>query len=233
MVSGRVAAGIGSGTMAPVAAAAGPDVIEIAAATVADALRAVAGREPVVAVSGGRAAAAVLAALGQRGVECGSLHVVQADDRIVPFEHAERSWRGLVSIVQELGVPADHRHPMPVDDVLAGRLSAEAAADLYGEQLRALGGVDAAILGLGEDGHVASLLAGDPALTSDALGAATTVHTDLPRLTLTLRALRAAPARVVVAKGEAKRPVAAQLVAGTVRCAAADVLDDGGLLLIA
>jgi len=211
-------------------AAAGPDVVEIAAARVVEGLRSsVSGREPVVAVSGGRAAAAVLAAL--RGFEV-PIHLVQADDRIVAPDHPERSWTRLRGIADSLGVPEARRHPMPVDDVLAGRLSAEAAAERYGEEVGALGGVDATILGLGEDGHVASLLAGDPALTSDGLAAATTVHTDLPRLTLTLRALRAAPTRVVMATGAAKRPVAAQLVAGTLRCAAADVLMDDGLLLI-
>lgn len=210
-------------------AAAGPDVVEIAAARVSEGLRGVSGREPVVAVSGGRAAAAVLAAVARREV---AMHVVQADDRIVAADHPERSWTRLLEILASAGVAEEHRHPMPVEEVLAGRLSPPEAAAHYGDEVRRLGGVDAAILGLGEDGHVASLLAGDPSLTSGELVAATTVHTDLPRLTLTLRALRAAPTRVVVATGAAKRPVAAELVAGTARCAAADVLEDGGLLLI-
>jgi 6-phosphogluconolactonase len=96
---------------------------------------------------------------------------------------------------------------------IAGELGAEAAAERYGEllqeELPAEGGVpilDAALQGLGPDGHTASLFPGNPALQAE--GVCTAVH-DAPkpppdRITLTIPVLRAARSVLFFVSGEEK-----------------------------
>lgn len=87
--------------------------------------------------------------------------------------------------------------------------------------LRALVPFDAVMLGMGEDGHVASLIPGDPgleaALATDDLLAPVPAglgKPPLPRITLTLSALLQARAVFLLLAGEAKRQVIARALAG-------------------
>lgn len=78
------------------------------------------------------------------------------------------------------------------------------------------GGLDVALLGLGEDGHVASLFPGHPALQSAGLVEAVRDSPKPPpvRLTLTLPLLKAARTTVILAMGEAKRAALLRLLRG-------------------
>jgi 6-phosphogluconolactonase len=78
------------------------------------------------------------------------------------------------------------------------------------------GGLDVVLLGLGEDGHIASLFPGHPALLAGGLVEAVLDSPKPPaaRLTLTLRLLKAARATVILAMGEAKRAALLRLLRG-------------------
>jgi len=108
---------------------------------------------------------------------------------------------------------------------IEGERGAQAAADAYDALLRervpaaaAVPVLDAVLLGIGEDGHVASLFPHHPALT--VVGRAAIAVHDAPkpppdRVSLTLEVLRAARSCVVIASGAAKVDAVAALLAGT------------------
>ena len=111
---------------------------------------------------------------------------------------------------------------------IAGELGAEAAASAYERELRATLAtpdgeppvLDVVLLGIGEDGHTASLFPGNPAL--QVVGVACVGVHEAPkpppdRVSLTLEALRAARSCVLLASGAAKAPALARVLAGALR----------------
>ncbi len=110
--------------------------------------------------------------------------------------------------------------PIPHENVLPMSLSGDARVELlrFGKAFRAQfdGGLDIALLGLGSDGHVASLFPGHPALDVDDLALA--VH-DSPkppaaRISLTLPVLKRARTVIILARGKAKSDVIVRAMAG-------------------
>ena len=103
---------------------------------------------------------------------------------------------------------------MPVDDA-----DLDAAAERYAATLAHLAGsppvLDVVHLGIGADGHTASLVPGDPALdVTDRDVAVTGIHHGRRRMTLTLPALNRARGIVWLVTGADKAPVLARLQSG-------------------
>ena len=130
------------------------------------------------------------------------------DERCVPPTDAasnyRMAWEALLSKVPAVV------HPMPGD-------TCDAAA--YESVLRAtfgsgLPGFDLLFLGLGEDGHTASLFPGDPALGEHTRLVVPVKRPDHPRLTMTLPALSAAKVAIFLVSGTKKRAPLSQLLAG-------------------
>lgn len=129
------------------------------------------------------------------------------DERCVPPEHPDSNFRmaneSLLARVQA------HAHRMPGESCDEGAYERELRSVLGPDPV-----MDLVILGLGEDGHTASLFAGDPALEEAERLVVRVERPDHRRLTLTLPVLSAAPVAVFLVEGDRKREALQQLLVG-------------------
>jgi 6-phosphogluconolactonase len=166
------------------------------------------------AVSGGTTAAALLDALVEAPVPWRDVQIIQVDERVAPDGDPDRN---LTTLTEHLTVPAHippgNVHAMPVTQLAPG-----AAARAYAATLQRLGEViDVVHLGLGDDGHTASLVPGDPVLQVARVAVATTgMYKGRRRLTLTYPAIDRSRSIVWLATGAAKADVVPRLLAGDV-----------------
>jgi 6-phosphogluconolactonase len=174
----------------------------------------------VIAVSGGATPWTMLTDLAHRHLPWSQVHVFQVDERAVSEHAPDRNLTQLRRALTAAPLPPDHLHPMPVDEPDAmppGGL--DAAAQAYEALLveRCAGVLDIVHLGLGDDGHTASLAPHDPVVdVTDRLVAPTSdAFRGRRRLTLTLPTLHAARAVVWLVCGGTKQEVLPRLVAGT------------------
>jgi 6-phosphogluconolactonase len=140
----------------------------------------------VMAVSGGHTPWQMLRALASEEVPWESVHVVQVDERIAPAGDPDRNLTHLhESLLERAPLRPEQIHAMPVESS-----DLDAAAKRYALTLQEIAGsppvLDLAHLGLGPDGHTASLVPGDLVLkVTDADVALTGVYQERRRMTLT------------------------------------------------
>ena len=166
----------------------------------------------VFAVSGGRTPWVMLRALVQEDVPWEAVEIVQVDERAAPEGHLDRNLTHLrETLLEHALLKPGQIHAMPVDaDDLA------AAARGYAETLHQLTGpsgrLDLVHLGLGPDGHTASLVPGAPALeVRDVPVAVTGVYQGRRRMTLTFPVLDNARQILWVVTGDDKREMLLRL----------------------
>jgi 6-phosphogluconolactonase len=181
-------------------------------------------------VTGGGILEQVLAALAEpsrrAAVEWGRVHVWWGDERYVPANSDERNDRPAWSkLFEHVDIDPAKLHRMPASDVGFGE-DAEAAAASYAAELAAeaddgdLPRFDVILLGVGPDGHCASLFPGHPGVHE--LEATVIAVPDSPkpppvRISLTFRALDAADEVWVIAAGDGKADALGRAIGGAPR----------------
>jgi 6-phosphogluconolactonase len=166
------------------------------------------------ALSGGRTPLAMLRTLAAANLPWDVIDVFQVDERCTPPGHEDRN---AVQLARALGELARERptvfHWMPLDS-----LAPRTAAARYAAELAAHTGtppiIDVVQLGLGADGHTASLF---PGAVQDDVTQSVAVAPEAagwPRLTLTLPVINAARRIVWLVTGADKRTALAAMLAG-------------------
>jgi len=194
---------------------------ETAAECAADWLRTAIGRASaqrgrcLVALSGGRTASRMLHDLRRLHVHWHNLQVFQVDERVVPENHERRNARQIAELlVAPAALHGAQFHAMPVE-----RSDLEAGAEEYARLLTEYCGtppvLDVVQLGVGADGHVASLVAGDPLLeVRDRDVGVCGPYRGVARMTLTFRVLDAARHRLWLVTGADRAAALRKLWAG-------------------
>jgi len=140
----------------------------------------------IMALSGGRTPWLMLRTLADAQLRWEKIHVVQVDERVASASDPQRNLAHLrQSLLDRELLPSENVHAMPVEAA-----DLEQAAGQYAQTLRGIAGqppvLDLVHLGLGADGHTASLVPGDPALAvTDADVAVTNPYQGRRRMTLT------------------------------------------------
>jgi len=209
-------------------------VAQRAAAVIAAEARAAvtARRRFVMAVSGGHTPWQMLRALANEDVPWQSVHVVQVDERVAPTGDPDRNLTHLrESLLEHAPLPAEQIYAMPVEE---GDL--EGAAESYAHTLRQIAGappvLDLAHLGLGPDGHTASLVPNDPVLkVVDRDVALTGVYQKRRRMTLTYPVLNRSRRILWVVTGAEKVGMLRRLRDGDVSIPAGRIRPERALVL--
>jgi 6-phosphogluconolactonase len=191
-------------------------VAERAASVIADyAWEAIASRGSfIMAVSGGNTPWIMLRRLAAAQIPWRAVHIVQVDERVAPAGHTDRNLTHLRESLADSPLPSDQLYAMPVESP-----DLEAGARSYAATLRKITGelpiIDVVHLGLGPDGHTASLVPGDPVLDVDNVDVALSgPYQGRRRMTLTYPAIDRARRVLWVVTGGEKEGMVNRLLNG-------------------
>jgi 6-phosphogluconolactonase len=153
--------------------------------------------------------------------------VYWGDERCLPHEHQDSNYRLVREALLERVGAVNANYPMRCDE----------GPDPYQLRLGELGRVDLIHLGMGPDGHTASLFPGSPALEADP-GRLVVMNHDpsgnnpYERMTLTLAGIARARLALVTASGEAKREALARVAANDPAMPASHIRADRVLWIV-
>jgi len=186
----------------------------------------------VIAVSGGRTPWLMLRALAREDVPWEGVHVVQIDERVAPEGDQDRNLTHLrESLSGQASLRPEQIHAMPVE-----AHDLDVAAAQYSTALRQIAGsppvLDLVHLGLGPDGHTASLVPGDPVLAVDDVDVALTeVYQGRRRMTLTYPILNRSRRVLWLVTGSDQSEMVGRLYDGDTSIPAGRVHRDRALVL--
>jgi len=149
--------------------------------------------------------------LADLDVAWGRVAVLFGDERCVPPDHPDSNYRMAREALLDRVAPATV-HRMPAE------LGPDEGAALYSPVVASLAPLDFVLLGVGEDGHTASLFPGHPAVNASgwAIGIRDSPKPPPDRVTLTLPVLRAARRVLILATGAGKAEAVAKARTGSV-----------------
>ena len=186
----------------------------------------------VMAVSGGKTPWVMLRDLAQEDVPWKGVHIVQVDERVAPEGDSDRNLTHLrESLLEHAPLRAEQIYAMPVQSE-----DLEAAGARYAQTLRTIAGsppvLDLVHLGLGPDGHTASLVPEDPVLdVTNADVALTGVYQNRRRMTLTYPIINRSRRVLWLVTGSEKTGMLARLQVGDVSIPAGRVSRDHAVIL--
>jgi len=169
-----------------------------------------------------------------------TVHWYWSDERFVPPDHPESNFRmAREAMLSAAPIPPENVHPIPTVG-----MSANDAAAAYDEELRRVYGsprlepgrplFDVCLLGLGEDGHTASLIPGEPVLQERSRWVAAVAHgRPEERITLTYPAINASRHIAFLVNGSGKAAILRKVMAGGSTVPAALLSPQGELVFIA
>ena len=171
-----------------------------------------------VVLPGGTTPARCLEILAEKTLPWQNIHWYPGDERCYPVGHAERNDTMIRDRLFSRQQDADKKiidknfHPIPAE------LGPEQGAETYTRLLDATGKMDIVVLGMGEDGHTASLFPGNAAIDDQASAVAVYGAPKPPaeRVSVGLNTLKDAGVRIIIATGEGKREVLTKLKQGEV-----------------
>lgn len=145
------------------------------------------------------------------------IHLFWGDERCVPPEDEQSNYgNARRALLNQVPIPKDNIHRIQVE------LDPREAAEVYEDELRGFFGVDPPVmdlvlLGVGPDGHTASLFPGGPELSEDQRWVVNSqpppvTEPSLPRVTMTLSIINQARAVLFLAAGKDKRPVVSSIL---------------------
>lgn len=162
-------------------------------------------------LSGGSTPKSVYAQMARAKLDWAKVHAFWGDERCVPPDHPDSNYRmGKESLLDRIHLPEENIHR------IRGELPAAQAAQEYQEELVAFFGsqerppyFDLILLGMGEDGHVASLFTASPALEESERWVIAVEHKQPPppmvaRVSISLPVINAAKRVILIVSGTAK-----------------------------
>jgi 6-phosphogluconolactonase len=159
------------------------------------------------------------------------VHIMQVDERVAPGGNQDRNLTHLrESLLSHVPLPSEQIHAMPVEEN-----DLEAAAAKYARSLRQIAGsppvLDLVHLGLGPDGHTASLVPGDPVLeVTDRDVAVTGVYQKRRRMTLSYPILNRARSILWLVNGPGKAEILQRLADGDASIPAGRIRKDAAVV---
>jgi 6-phosphogluconolactonase len=185
----------------------------------------------LLALSGGATPARMLELLADEDVPWPVVHLFQVDERVAPASDPARNLTSLrANLLDKVPLTERQLHAMPVEEA-----NLVAAAARYAATLHEVAGtpprLDLIHLGLGTDGHTASLIAGDSALDATTEVAVTGSYQGHRRMTLTYPAIECARLILWVVAGRDKASVLPRLRCGDHSIPAGRVSAEHAILL--
>jgi 6-phosphogluconolactonase len=185
----------------------------------------------IAALSGGHTPWLMLRALAEQDVPWKAVHLFQVDERVAPAESDERNLKHLRESLSRASLPPEQGYAMPVEVA-----DLDAGAKAYSTVLQQIAGMPAVLdlvhLGLGPDGHTASLTPGDSVLEIiDRDVAPTAIYQGRRRMTLTYPVINRARKILWLVTGKEKAEMLVRLRNGDKSIPAGWVNQDHALVL--